>query len=196
VQIAFDFDSVIVDTGLTLCGLITEHLGYVVTPDDIHHYGLERNFDDLDKKSSRYIINKLLETECTLLIPPVDGAFDFLKWYAKDNIIHIISTRKNTESADIYCQHKMDHATYSKTRFYSTKDKGKLCRELGITHFVDDYLNNLINLANNGIVPIMFLRNWNKHILTGRSNLGELIRFVYSWEDMYGIVNCERENVI
>ena len=195
--IGFDFDSVIVDTGLTMCGILTEELKRQVTPEEIRHYTIEHNFPiEVDSKLAGKIISKTLEAQETLQCPPIDGALDFIRWYAKSHPINIITNRRDIEPVKLYLQHSLDYNTYKKINVYGSHDKGQLCKNLGITHFVDDHIRNIIDLANHGVVPIMILRNWNRWIFTGRENITQLIRFISSWEDMYGIVSCERENVI
>lgn len=194
--LGFDFDGVIAYTDYVICYLLTEHLGYVVAPEDITTYHIEDNFPAIDKKEARVLINKLLEVEYTMMAPPVEGAFDFLRWYAKSHPINILTTRKNTDAVEIYMASHVDYNTYKKMQFISTVKKGEVCKELGITHFIDDYMKNIIDLANDGVVPVLFLRNWNKNIPTNRSLLSELIRFVCCWDDVFSIVTCERENML
>ena len=194
--LGFDFDSVIVQTEFTLCGILTEFLGTQVIPEHINYYGLEHNFSSLTPDDVRHIIDKTCGMEETLQIPPIDGAFDFLKWYAKSNPIYIITNREDIEPVKVYCSHQMGYNTFSKTHFISSKDKGSICGDLGITHFVEDCPRNLINLANNGIVPLMFIRNWNVNLFTGRELITQLIRFIYNWEDVYSMIQCEQENII
>jgi hypothetical protein len=189
--LGFDFDSVIVDTAITLCGLITEHLGYPVGLETIKHYTIELNYPGMTKKDAEKILNLCLNHDNTIATPTIDGALDFLKWYAKTNYIYIITNRKVLEPVDFYLQHNLDKQTYEKVNLYYTKDKGKLCRSLGVTHFIDDYMNNIVNVANAGIIPILFSRSWNINILKSGSILRQLIQIVNSWEDIYHLITCK-----
>jgi hypothetical protein len=194
--IGFDFDSIIVDMGLALCCVLTEHLRYQVTLEHIKHYTIEYNFPGMTKEEAKHIIDKALSIENALNIPPIDGALDFIKFYAKKYPIYIVTNRTDLRPVDIYLQYNMDYNTYNKTKIFSSCEKGILCKELGITHFVDDHIRNIIDLANNGIVPIMLLCNWNKNVFTGRETITQLIRFISNWEDLYRIVHCEMENMV
>ena len=187
----------LVYTDYVLCRLLSEHLGKQIYPEDIQTYHIEDQFPAVSKQEARKIIDKMLEVENTMSAPPVEGAFDFLRWYARENDIYIITTRKNTEAVKVYCESIMDYNTYRKTTFIGTKyEKGKICRNLGITYFIDDYMKNIIDLANNGVVPMLFLRNWNRRIISRRSLLSEVVRFIWSWEDVYSLVACERDNMV
>lgn len=194
--IGFDFDSVIVDTGICLCGILTERFGTQVLPENINYYKIEHNFPQLSPDDVRDIINETCGMDGTMKMPPMDGAFDFLRWYAQTKPIYIITNREDLDPVMAYCQHTMAAETYGNSYFFHSKDKGTVCKRLGITHFIDDCVSNLINLANHGIIPMMFIRNWNVDVFTGRELFTELIRFIYSWEDVYGIVQCEQENII
>jgi hypothetical protein len=194
--IGFDFDSVVVNTDFVLCCILTSHLGLSIYPEDIHHYGLEKNFPQLSPEEVQQIIDRLGTMEETLSIPPIPGAFDFIRWYAKSCPIYLITNRCEIAPVEAYFKDHLDLKTFKKCMFFSTKDKGSLCRKLGITHYIDDCPANIVNLANSGIVPMMFLQNWNVKLFTGRELITQLVRFIHSWEDVYGVVQCEQENII
>ncbi len=194
--LGFDCDAVLIDTLLILCAVLTKQLGRPVDPDEINYYCIESNFPGMTSEEAWTAITDSLTLDNTLATPPVDGALDFLRWYAKTHPIYIITNRVHIEPVEIYFQHHMDYNTYRKTKVMHAKKKGPLCRKLGITHFVEDNMKNIVSLANNGVVPVLFRRQWNKDMVPSRSNLSELMIYVSNWEDVYSLVTCEQMNLI
>jgi hypothetical protein len=195
-EIGYDFDSTLVQSDLTLCDIISERIGRLICPEDILMYDIQHCAPELSNNDVQEVIDMLGTTEHTFRIPPLPGAFDFLKWYGKHHAIHIITNRYYIEPVYIYLQHNLNKQTFDKVKIYHSKDKGNLCRQLGLRYFIDDHIKNIVNIANAGIIPVLFKQNWNKNVISTRSNLFELIRFVDNWDDVYSLVTCEHMNMI
>jgi len=188
--LGFDVDSTLIRTDLVLLDLIAKKLGYQVSPDLFHTYDIQACCPSLSTEDVNDIIYAVGEMEHTFKIPPYSGAMDFLRWYAKTHPIYIITNRCNTETVYAYLQHHLDKKTYDRVKIFHAKEKGKLAKSLGITHFIEDHILHIVNLANYGIIPIMMEQNWNKK-LSHSSLLRDLIYVVRSWEDIYAIAACE-----
>ena len=191
--LGFDFDAVLVRTDLKLCQLLSEKVGRVISPEDITMYDLQACLPELSDIEIENVINDLVSIEHTFQIPPYSGSMNFLRWYGKHNKIHVITNRPNLEPVYIYLQHNLDRTTFDQVEIHYTKKKGMVARSLGIRYFIEDKIENIISLANCGIVPIIFEQNWNKSI-SKRSNLYDLVYIVRDWEDVYSIVGCELFN--
>jgi len=190
-KIGIDFDAVLVQSDLILCQILTEKLGYVVLPERIKAYAIEECCPELSSDDVRDVIEKLVCMEYTFQIPQYPGALDFLKWYGKSNEIIIITNRIDLEPVEVYLRHHLDKNTFDQIRLFYAKEKGPLARSLGLEYFIEDHLVNVINLANHGVIPILFRQNWNENVISKRSNLFDLVHFVNSWEDIYYFVGCE-----
>ncbi len=64
------------------------------------------------------------------------------------------------------------------------KDKGIVCKELGVDIFIDDLLSNCIRAHEEGINVLMFDSSYNKN--------EKNFKRVVSWEEIYNIVNGVR----
>lgn len=189
--IGFDFDAVIARTDLVLCYLLSLQVGRVVSPESITMYELQDCLPELSDEQVRNCIDQLVSTEHTFNMPPYPGAMDFLKWYGKRNRIVIITNRPNLEPVDTYLNHNLDSYTYDKVDLYYEIEKGRTAKALGIKYFIEDKIQNIVNLANHGIIPIVFKQNWNKDVISQRSNLSDLCIFVDNWNDIYHAIGCE-----
>lgn len=190
-KIGFDFDATLVQSDLVLSDILSQTLNRLVLPEDICLYDLQKGFPELTNEDVLSVIDSLVNTDNTFKIPPYPGALDFLRWYGKSNPeIIIITNRIDLEPVYVYLQHSLDKKTFEKIKIFHTKEKGLLTGQLGLEYFIEDRFQNVVSLANHGVVPIIFKQNWNKNRISPKSNLFDLCVFVDSWEDIYNFVGC------
>ncbi|MFA5025052.1 MAG: hypothetical protein WC503_00895 [Candidatus Shapirobacteria bacterium] len=191
-KIGFDFDAVLVNSALVLCDILSQTLNRLVLPEEICLYDIQKGFPQLSDKDIIHVIDSLVNMDNTFKIPPYPGALDFLRWYGKSNLeIIIITNRVDLTPVSVYLESNLDKKTFEKIRLFYSKEKGPLSRALGLKYFIEDRFQNIVNLANHGVVPIIFKQNWNKNRISQKSNLFDLCVFVDSWEDIYNFVGCE-----
>lgn len=190
-KIGFDFDAVLVQSDLILCDILSQTLNRLVLPEEICLYDIQKGFPELSDKDTAHVINSLVNMENTFKIPPYPGALDFLRWYGKSNFIYIITNRTDKEPMRAYLESNLDKNTFEKVIVLFAKEKGPIARKIGLEYFVEDRFQNVVNLANYGVVPIIFKQNWNINRISQKSNLFDLCIFVDSWEDIYNFVGCE-----
>jgi uncharacterized protein len=180
IRCAFDFDSVIADI-TPMCELISKKLGIPVCLEDIPQYNIEECFS-LTNHETKEIIDEFLGFHFTQRLEPIPGAIEVLtEWYESGNDIIVITSREDEEFIYPWL---LKHLSDIEICVYSSKSKGALCRELQITHFVDDCPSNLVDLANAGIVPIVFTQPYNRQLGSHRSLLKDLLIRVNSWEEL------------
>ena len=63
------------------------------------------------------------------------------------------------------------------------RTKGEVCRGLGISIFVDDFIHNAEDVANAGIRTLLFDAPWNQ------GEINPLVTRVYSWDEITDILN-------
>jgi len=183
--LGFDFDSVIGDTEYALkCLFINGGMSPERANIKITDYSIIKQWPEVNLKE---IIDDLETLDNTIQIPLVYGAREFLKWYGKKHLLHIITNRNTSDSVYSLLKHRLDAETYKKVWIHCNKEKGELARKLKITHFVDDHIVNCVKLANSGIVPILFTRDWNREKISSRRLLNMIGIRIRSWEELYFI---------
>lgn len=111
---------------------------------------------------------------------PREGVIEVLQKLKKeDNNIYIITARTNIYDDMPYERAKRwldnNDIVYDKL-VVNALDKAKICKELKIDLFIDDQLNNCINLSNNGIHTIRLTNS--KEEYTNFVNID-------NWNDIY-----------
>lgn len=120
-------------------------------------------------------------------LEPVKGAIDVLKKISKNNDIYVVTARpEHTKEKTINLVEKYFKNIFKDYIFTgihhgsgNIKNKGEICKELGVSFFVDDGLHNAEHVAMNGIPVFLFDRPWNQ-----KNNLDPLIRRVISWSEI------------
>jgi len=183
-RLAVDFDGVIANTNWTITSVAAEYLGLNLTPNDTLFYNLRDCYGGMSLRTEREILDEVLTEEWMMKTPEILGAFNgLLAWmnYTEEPVT-IITSRIGEHFGHALGwlgKHKPDEL---EIKAYSKKVKGPLCCQLGITHFMDDSIFFLVEVANSGIVPIVFDQPYNRNF--GGSRLARrLLDRVYSWED-------------
>ena len=178
IKIGMDFDGVVASTNELLCDLIYEILGMKVKTEDFTEYGIDKCLN-LSQKQCQEIINELGTVEQTCRLEPMFGAIEFLQdWHKLGHDIHIITTRKNEEPLHLFFEKYLPDICVN---IHSANPKTELIKKLKITHFIDDHPEIVLDLANNGVCPIVYSHPYNLNL--GR-RLEKLALRVFSWNDM------------
>lgn len=178
IKLSFDFDNVISDSSSALCQIIYEIFDIKVRPEDFTEYGIEKCLG-FSKEQCQVVIDEFCTVEQTCKLKPISGAIDFiLDWHELGHNINVITTRKNEEPLHLFFEKYLPDICIN---VYSANPKTSLIKELGITHFVDDHPEIVLQLANEGICPIVYSHPYNLNL--GR-RLEKLALRVFNWDDM------------
>ncbi|MDO8569682.1 MAG: hypothetical protein Q7R89_02835 [bacterium] len=122
---------------------------------------------------------------------PVDGSVEGIKKLKQHHKLHVITAKpeelkdKTLEWLDKHFPQMFDGIHF--TNHYNgnglKRSKGEVCKELGIELFVDDFLENVNNVANFDIPALLFDAPWNQ----GEVKLP--ITRVYSWDEIVDILS-------
>jgi uncharacterized HAD superfamily protein len=177
-NIAFDFDGTIVNTPQLVVDVVGKYLNMQYDVADIKNYKLHKCFP-LTKNEEQCLINEILTYENTCKLTPYPDAISMLNTlYEKcDKPIQIITIRTDTALDGISTF--FDKFTNIDIMIYSTKDKGSLCKQLNITHFIDDHPVHVADVLNNGVQCLIYDQPYNQ--LPPHSRLAQLAHRVYSW---------------
>ena len=177
-KIGFDFDGVIGDMNEVITEVAARHLGVTLDPKNTENYFLRYCYGGMSLDMEKAIINDSLTFESTKKLKPIDGAIDALKRWQEysQNKVTIITARESEYVLSPFINTYLEDIDHE--IFYGQKKKGEICRMLDLTHFIDDFIFNLIDIANHGILPLLFDQPYN-HDLPRR--LTKLVTRIYSW---------------
>ena len=164
-MIAFDYDGVINN----ICPMMAERASAM----------LGRRFDEteigvwswpdslpISREQRDELYSIYVENESAIDTPFYEGALEFLRWLqvATPYPVVIVTARAKYSDTPTLIRNKLVAAglNSSKLMVYGRKEKGKLLKDLHVQYFVDDYLGNLVQVANHGIFPIIQDRPWNQ----------------------------------
>jgi len=193
-KLGFDFDGVICDISEYLIKKVSEKLQRDITKDDFKKYHLNKSFpDELSKTDVTEIIKEVIEYDKH---PLIDGArYFFDNFYNKEfgKQINIITGRPSWSTS--ISKFMFNHFPDFKISIIhvNNMEKGLPAKKIGITHFVEDNLYASIDLANHGIVPIIFNQPWNK--VSERTLLNNVAIRVRTWKEIEKYIT-ERRNVV
>jgi uncharacterized HAD superfamily protein len=176
IKLGFDFDGVIGESDTVLCDIINKRFGLNTTPKDFIDYEI-CNCINITREQRRSVIDELLTPNQTFRIKPARGALKFIQeWYEIGNKIEVVTTRNDHHPVYLFFEQYLPNVEVC---IYSSRDKGTFCKKLGMTHFIDDHPQNILDLANAGIQPIVFDQLYNRNL---SRLLEQLIWRVHSWE--------------
>lgn len=178
IKIGFDMDGVIAESNELLCQVINEILGMNVVPNDFTEYGIEKCLG-LSQEQVQTIVDEFCTVEQTCKLKPMSGAIEFLQdWHKLGHDIHIITNRKNEEPLYLFFEKYLPNICIN---IHHANPKGRLIKKLGCSHFIDDRPLTILDLANEGIYPIIYSQPYNLNL--GR-RLEKLALRIFSWGDM------------
>jgi uncharacterized HAD superfamily protein len=178
-KIGFDFDGVIWNANVVLCDIIHKTLKIEIRPKDVIEYSIEKLLG-ITKEEFNKVVDELISVEKTCSINPFPGVLEFLKdWYNLGNNIHIITARWDEEPLHLFFE---QHLSDIPICIHRASPKGGIINELGLTHFVDDHLKVIVELANIGVQPIIYDQPYNQ--ISERSLLNQIAWRVFSWADI------------
>jgi hypothetical protein len=180
IKMAWDLDGTIADMNTIITNISGRHLGIELTPMDTENYFLRFCYGGMSLDMEKEIIAEALTAESTKELKPIKGAIEALiEWQeVTGDLIEIVTAREDPAALspflEKYMVDKVDFLVH-----YGHHKKGKFCKARGITHFIDDFIFNLVDLANHGRIPIIFDQPYNRQI---PRRMARLAQRVYSWK--------------
>jgi hypothetical protein len=184
-RLGVDFDGVIADMNTVITEISAKHLGIDLDPTETENYFLRYCYGGISLDMEREIINEALTIESTKKLKPIEGAIEALiEWQeVTGDLIQIVTAREDSKILAPFLEKYMINKM-SFTIHYGIRPKGEFCRNLGMTAFLDDFVFNLIDLANHGIVPLIFDQPYNRQ---ANRRFSRLAQRIYSWEHFRSI---------
>lgn len=180
-KFGFDIDGVVADLNTLLTKVSAEYLGQHLIPEDTKFYLLRHCYGGISLDMEKKIVDEVLTKERTKELEPERGAIETLKkWYRRYGKLTFITSREDPDVLQPFIEkYFTDQFEYE---IYYEGLKGHLCNQLNITHFVDDYIFNAVDLANHGVFPIIYDQPYNRNCVSSRL-MGRLCSRVFGWED-------------
>jgi len=185
IRCGFDIDGTITNMNLLITEISSKLLGIELDPSDTEYYFLRYNYGGIPLSIEKAIIEEALSVKSSEKLQPIEGAIEVLKeWseFTKEPIIMITAREDDNALLPFINNYLKDQFPFK--IYYGFRQKGALCKELNITHFIDDFIFNLIDIANSGIIPLIFDQPYNRKINRRMSRLAQRI---YSWKHFKSI---------
>jgi uncharacterized HAD superfamily protein len=187
-KVGFDFDGVIANTGQTVAKVLTNRFGTWIREEDLFLHDFRFQFD-LSKEEVKDLVDEIVSYKRTMYTFPAEGCEKVLyKLHIKtEEKITIVTARTDLDVVRQWLNYYLDESIFEVfTKNHG--EKGSLLKELNVGLFVEDHLMNAIEIANNGIIPVIFLRSWNKYCFTPRSMINKIGHVVSSWNELEKIL--------
>ncbi|HMK65666.1 MAG TPA: haloacid dehalogenase [Thermodesulfobacteriota bacterium] len=163
-RLAFDIDGVFANTMELFIRLIREYYQIdSIRYEDITQYFL---YDclPLDREKIDVVINKILDYPHALEMDPFDHSVPVLTRYAENHPLVFITARNKEAPIRDWVLQTLPEVDPKNIRVIATGEhhlKLDLLKDLGFSYYLDDHLDTCIQLAQNGIKPIVFSQPWN-----------------------------------
>ncbi|MEX1026697.1 MAG: hypothetical protein WD049_01630 [Candidatus Paceibacterota bacterium] len=184
--LGLDFDDVIFSFNASVCEFHNVHYGTSITRDDIMEYGLEHTWkcsaEEMYEQIARFCEDPLHHTT-----PPIDGAIDAVLELHQTYDIYLVTARPR-QFRDPTRKWITRHLPQLVERVFFTcetpggasRPKSDVCKELGVSVFVDDALHHAEDLAPAVEKVFLFDAPWNQK----SENLPANVARVYSWGEI------------
>lgn len=156
-KIGFDIDGVLADFVSALLQRYEEKTGRHFNNEDVTEYWLWKAMGVSEE--DLWEINNEMMTSGHPFSVYEDGRAAWNTAKREVAIPHIITSRDTRYRAPT-ARWLVSNAFFPATLFMGADDKGKACRGLGVTHFIEDSPDNAVALADAGIRVCLVPRPW------------------------------------
>ncbi len=188
--IAVDFDDVVIETMIPFLKHYNDKYGVLVGPEHVynpHSPAWDVDFREVVTRAEYF--HSTDQKENAQFIPTADKALTQL---AKTSELHIITGRPETIAGitrEIINKYFPDIFTsVNFTGIFATTSitKSSICKQLGVTLFIDDHLGHAKDVASHGIDTLLFGDYpWNQT----DDALPEHVRRVSGWDEVLSIID-------
>ncbi len=175
-SLGIDIDGVIANTQPLIIAELNDYFNKTYTINDFYKITPEKAYN-IDRKQLHSFI---AERELKLIqsVRPVDGAVPAIQKLGKRCQITIISARTPGFYDQTTQWLKINGIKYDKVVLLGNHDKRKACLEEGVQLFIEDSLNNAIQVSSCGIPVFLFNATYNQ------GDTPPLVQRVYSWREI------------
>lgn len=181
-NIGIDIDDTIANTFDYLMPYVAEFfkvdLEYLKA-NDISYTTLEGDMKERELEFAKAVYENVV-----LDIPLKDGVLEYLNRLKKDgHKLYFITYRTNEFYSDAYgiTSKYLEKHNIPYDKLICIKDKATACKDNNIDLFIDDSINNCLNVSNEGIDVLLFNCKSNKHF--------DGLYKVYNWKEIYDYIN-------
>lgn len=181
-QIAFDFDGVVADTFRLFVELACTEFGIDINYESITDYEF-LNVVKMDRALAEKLIEILTDIPHELNLRPNTGAHETLSRLSSFAPLMFVTARPYGGPVEKWIEKNLPGLNGPVHVEATGRNTNKLpfLKEKGIRYFVDDRLDTCIQLAEEGITPIVYDQPWN------RKPHG--FKVVKNWHDIAGIID-------
>lgn len=170
-RIGIDMDGVMINTIDFIASELTKHFGYQITTDEIaHRLGEVEGASEYFRSKGEYLL-------CSL--QPIEGAVEVINCLNEEHDVYIISARFKTFYASTLQWLKKHGINVKEVIFTEGKGKSDFCRKYKIDFFIEDSVDNALEIAAAGIKVILLTTEYN------RSLKSEGIVHLNDWQEIY-----------
>ena len=165
-SLAFDIDGVVADIMTTFLTLARERfdVGHHLRYEHITTFYLEECLD-LDPRIIQALIRELIDRPHELDVSPLPHAVPVLTRLAQETPLIFVTARDRVRPIQTWLTRTLAGVEPSSFRVVATGDPDRKLHYLKdhrIQYFVEDRLETCLQLADNGITPIVFAQPWNR----------------------------------
>jgi uncharacterized HAD superfamily protein len=165
-RLAFDIDGVVADIMTTFLNLARERFdaGHHLRYEHITTFFLEECLD-LEPRIIDALIRELIDRPHELAVEPFPHAVPVLSRLAEETPLIFVTARDRAGPIRTWLHRTLAPVPPEAIRVLATGDpdaKIHYLQDHGIQYFVEDRLETCLQLAEHGIIPILFAQPWNR----------------------------------
>jgi uncharacterized HAD superfamily protein len=177
--IGFDIDGVVSDTSEAFIRILKLKYGISgIVEADITEFDVSECLN-IPPKTIDDVFEVLLKNPIEADLKPLPQAVTVLRQMGELAPLTFITARPEQKPIAAWLQHVLGAKTFSRVRLIAMGDhdgKADYIKQSGLKYFVDDRYQTCLDLARQGITPLVFNQPWNE----GRHNL----RSISSWQEI------------
>lgn len=137
-----------------------ERLGYKID---------KKEYDrGLSKKDVRMLLDDFSESRPFLWIPTYNGVVKNLKRLSDKIDFYIVTHRRWTEKGKEDTLERLAHDSIPYKEVIFSNEKGRIAKEKGFDFFIEDNLDNALDISNQGVLTFLLDRKYNRKPLNGK----------------------------
>jgi len=165
-RLAFDIDGVVADIMTTFLTLARERfdVGHHLRYEHITTFYLEECLD-LEPRIIAELIRELIDRPHELPVEPLPHAVPVLTRLSRETPLLFVTARDRAGPIETWLNRTLTGVPPAAIRVVATGDpdtKIHYLKDHRIQYFVEDRLETCLQLADNGITPILFAQPWNR----------------------------------
>lgn len=188
-KIGIDLDDVLLNFNDPFLNFHNENFGTTYRREDITNFNVEEIWG-IPTETLRDRLSQFYDTHHHESAPPIEGAVEAIKELSKNNKLYIITSSPQTAEGKIRIWLKKHFGEAFEEIHFTKKDisserrnKGEMCRELGLELFIDDHPDNAEKISAIGIPVYLFDTPWNQ------GEVGPLVKRVRTWSEIVEDLN-------